>query len=122
MEHRCNARRPVSLDAVFESRALGRITCRVRDIGLGGVLVETSRLRPALNSIVALSFAVPVDGVSQWCRVLAIVVHHTDRGVGLMFEDLSPDTRMTVKCLIESAPGRFAYTLPVYAGRSASFG
>ena len=122
MEHRCNVRRPVSLDAVIETRALGRISCRVRNIGLGGVFVETARLRPALNSIVELSFVVPLDGASQCCRVLAIVVQHTERGVGLMFEELSPETRMVVKALTESAPGRFTYTLPVYAGRTATFG
>ncbi len=122
MEHRCNVRRPVSLDAVVESRALGRIPCRVRNIGLGGVFVETPRLKPAVNSIVELSFVAPLDGTSQCCRMLAIVVHHTERGVGLMFEELSPEMRMVVKCLTESAPDQFAYTLPVYAGRTATFG
>jgi hypothetical protein len=122
VEHRCNARRPVSLDAVVGSRALGRITCRVRNISLGGVLVEIPRLKPAVNSIVELSFAVPLDEANQCCRVVAIVVHHTERRVGLMFEELGPETRRAVKCLTESAPGEFAYTLPVYAGRTASLG
>ncbi len=122
MDHRYNSRRPIFLDAVIESRALGRIPCRVKNIGLGGVFLEIPRVKPALNSVVELSLSVPLNGTSCRCQMFGIVVHQTERGVGLMFEELSPADKAAVKSLAESAPGRFTHKLPIYAGRTANPG
>jgi hypothetical protein len=65
---------------------------------------------------------VPLNGGSHPCRISAMVVQRTDRGVGVMFEDLAADTRAVLKTLIDARPGRHTYTLPVYAVRRAAAG
>jgi hypothetical protein len=107
---------------VIESRPGDRIPGRIRNISLGGVFVELGARRPALNAIVDLSFSVPLNGGSHPCRISAMVVQRTDRGVGVMFEDLAADTRAVLKTLIDARPGRHTYTLPVYAVRRAAAG
>jgi hypothetical protein len=122
VEHRCNVRHPASLDTVIESRAGHRIPGRIKNLSLGGVFIETGRNRPALNTIVDLSFSLPLNGSSYPCRISAMVVQQTERGMGVMFEELSPETRAALKTLIESGPSRRSYRLPVYAVRRAAAG
>ena len=122
MEHRCNVRHPVSLDTVIRSRTGDRIPGRIKNISLGGVFIEAGLQRPALNTRVELSFSLPLNGGSHPCRIAAMVVQRTRRGVGLMFEDLSPETRAALKALLDAGASRPAYPLPDYAVRRAAAG
>jgi len=122
MEHRCNRRQAVSLDANVQCRRLGRMVGRIRNIGLGGLFIETGWRRPALNTIVELLFSIPLEGELCPCRIRALVVHRSERGVGLMFEELGPQIRSLLNRLTEHAPVAARHSLPVYAGRSAVAG
>ena len=122
MEHRCNTRRPVVLEALIECRGLGRVPGRIRNISLGGVFVETGRQRPAMNSIVDLCFSVPYRGGGYRCRISAMVVHRIEGGIGLMFEDLSPQIERVLRAVIDAGTGPSRYRLPVYADRGATAG
>jgi hypothetical protein len=122
MEHRCNMRRAVSLDANIQCRGSGLLVGRIRNIGLGGLFVETGWRRPALNTIVELSFNIPLNGELYPCRLRALVVHRSECGAGLMFEELGPQLRSLLSRIVEHELVPSRYSLPVYAGRSAVAG
>lgn len=79
-ERRIFTRVGTDIDVYVQSRGrlLGRF--RVSDLGLGGVFIDARSLELYPNDFAELVF--PHGGLFR-----AVVIRHTERGVGLMFQD-----------------------------------
>jgi len=92
-DHRRHARSDADFPVHIHFRNVGTIRGTARNLGVGGIFVETRGVAPPTRSLVTLRFAPrPSDPV----RVMdALVVHCADGGVGLMFESSPgiPDAR-----------------------------
>ena len=78
----------MSVDVVVNYRSLGLVKGRTRDIGLGGMFVETGRVNLPVNAMLDVSVLIEgAHGMSPF-RTGAIVVHSAEGGVGLMFTDV----------------------------------
>ncbi|QKT02932.1 PilZ domain-containing protein [Ectothiorhodospiraceae bacterium 2226] len=86
MEHRWSMRRDVLLDAVLYRNGITR--CRVSDLSLNGMFVETSDA-PGLEegAVVEAAFMLPRGGQSSFCRLHAKVARVTTEGAALTFLD-----------------------------------
>lgn len=98
MEHRCSIRKSLTLDVVINYRGLGLVRGRTRDIGMGGLFVDTGCVQLPANAMVDV--AVMLDGASRPLRIGAIVVHTRDSGAGLLFDELDPDCHDTLHQMI----------------------
>ena len=83
MEHRCSLRkayrRPVLLAASNTT-----VSVATRDVGLGGMFIETQDVALSINTPVSIEFA-PGDEPWRRFRLLAMVVRRTATGAGVMF-------------------------------------
>jgi len=55
MEHRYSIRKALVLDIELNHLRLGRVRCRTRDVGMGGMLVDTGSFWLPVNSIVKVA-------------------------------------------------------------------
>ena len=90
MEHRCSVRVPLALDVVIKSRSLGLVSGRTRNVGVGGMLVDTGPARLPVNTLVETSLVMLEQGREQVYDAFAVVIHSSDGGTGLMFSDMDP--------------------------------
>jgi len=88
MEHRYSIRKALVLDIELNHLLLGRVRCRTRDVGMGGLLVDTGSFWLPVNSIVKVALRLLDANVMRQFFVEALVVHNHDGGVGLMFNDV----------------------------------
>ena len=88
MEHRWSLRTPVALevDLIYESAS--ELSCKTRDIGLGGVFLEgDTATMPPKNANVELNFILNSGETTTKHKIKARVVRTADDGIGLMFRD-----------------------------------
>jgi hypothetical protein len=86
IEQRWSQRRAVSLGVeVFDHGSL-LTTCNSRDVGLGGIFLETEQNRLAQNQDVDLYFSLGDDRSTKH-KLKAKVVRVLSEGAGLMFKD-----------------------------------
>ncbi len=90
MEHRWNARRPLTVKAILHSPVLGPERVKIRDIGAGGVRVEVQDDVPATNLHVELVVVGNEHGILRIYRVPALIVWTSRNMVGLMFYEMNP--------------------------------
>ena len=88
LEHRCSERRVLTLNVVLNHRGIGLVRGRTCDICMGGMFVETGRIRLSLNALVEATLLFPEQGATHIHRAEAMVVHHKGSGAGLMFHDI----------------------------------
>ncbi|MEW7980313.1 MAG: PilZ domain-containing protein [Candidatus Sedimenticola endophacoides] len=87
IEHRRSARKPISMDVVVSCRNLGLVKGQTLDVGLGGMFVETGRVRLPVNTMINVSVLIEgAHGVSPF-KTGAMVVHRRNGGAGVMFID-----------------------------------
>lgn len=86
MERRWTTRTRMGLnvDVAFEGGAL--TGCRTRDIGLGGVFVDSGDQLP-LGQFVEITFKVPDGSAIEDAKIRAKVVRTVSEGMGFMFRD-----------------------------------
>lgn len=107
MEHRCSLRRPMKVDIVLNYRSLGLVRGRSRDVGMGGMFVETGRIQIPVNAMVDVSVMLDTaDGACAF-HAEAIVVHTNKGGIGMMFSDLKPGLHDLLHDLIYNERGRY---------------
>jgi hypothetical protein len=92
MEHRWSIRTPIRIEVDLDCPGLGQATARTRDIGLGGVFVESRELNPPRNATIELTFYLGSGDTRVAYRIKARVVRVTPEGVGLMFKDYDVNT------------------------------
>jgi hypothetical protein len=91
MEHRWSARRPVIGNVIVECPRIGLVRAALRDISLGGMLVETSAVMLPLNAPVSVVFDLRGDDGNEGYCLQAMIVRHATRGAGIMFLDPGSD-------------------------------
>ncbi len=88
MEHRYSIRKALILDIELNHLRLGRVRCKTRDLGMGGMFVDMGSSWLPANSIVEVALKLLDANVMRRFFIEALVVHNHDGGVGLMFNDV----------------------------------
>ena len=102
MEHRCSIRKPMELQVMLYKHGLPVQRALSRNLGLGGVLVDTGDTRWRKNEYLEVEF-IGADG-GQGMRVPAVVVHQSENGTGLMFDQVSGEQRRRLRAWLFSRP------------------
>lgn len=91
MEHRWSVRKPHQCSVIVDCPRGGLAAAQLRNIGVGGMFVETGKVDLPLNSLVNVAFALGRDESREEFCLSAMVVRRTDRGAGIMFLESEPD-------------------------------
>lgn len=90
MEHRWSVRKEYEGSVAVNSPNRGTALCRMRNIGLGGMFIETGTLVLPANTPVDIGFTLlDDDELLIPFRLQAIVVRRVSTGVGVMFLETS---------------------------------
>jgi hypothetical protein len=93
MEHRWSIRKQCEYGVAVNSPNSGTAIGRMRNIGLGGMLIETGALVLPMNAAVSVGFAlIDDDELENPFRLQGMVVHRTANGFGVMFLETAADT------------------------------
>lgn len=95
MEHRWSLRKTLQRPVLLSSPQHGTLSARMRDIGLGGMYVETDGPIPPLNALVSVSF-----GLGEWPHefcLRGLVVRRTASGAGIMFIETAPEVSAALR-------------------------
>jgi len=85
MEHRCSVRLPVAMNVLLYHNNIPVVHCKTRNIGVDGMFVRTGSLKFGTNTMLKVEFK-PGEGDSRHSHMVsALVVHHANDGMGLMF-------------------------------------
>ena len=85
MEHRCSVRLPVVVNVLLYHNNIPVVHCKTRNIGADGMFVRTGSLKYGTNTILKVEFK-PEEGKGSLSHIIpALVVHHANDGMGLMF-------------------------------------
>jgi len=104
MEHRYTERKLLRLGVVVTCPHLGLIRGRSRDVGLGGMFVQTDCVVMPLNAPVNVSFQPDAQRPLVCFEAQGMVIHQHAGGFGLMFDELQPACRDALRALLY-APG-----------------
>lgn len=100
MEHRCSIRILSEFDAVVNCRRVGVIHAKIKDLGFGGMFVETGSIALRPNTPVDVTVRVPEKGAAKPSRLRAWVVWAGPRGAGLMLRSFDDATYATLRKLV----------------------
>ncbi len=101
MENRYSARNPAALDVELHHGRTSFGTFKVRNISLEGMFVDTGPIHLYPSDLIDATLAVGRNSTATH-EVRAVVVHHTDEGIGLMFRDYEP-ALLGFLCFLSSA-------------------
>jgi hypothetical protein len=105
MEHRCSIRMPIKFDAVIHCRRVGTVPATIRDVGLGGMFVETGSTVLHPNTPVDVTTRVPENGADKLHRLRAWVVWTGRCGAGLMLRSFDDTTEVVLRSLVLGSSG-----------------
>jgi hypothetical protein len=105
MEHRCSIRIPSKFDVVVHCRRVGTVPATIRDVGLGGMFVETGSAVLHPNTPVDVTTRVPENGADQLHRFRAWVVWTGRCGAGLMLRSFDDATSVVLHGLVFGSSG-----------------
>jgi hypothetical protein len=91
MEHRCSLRKPIELQLLLYKHGLPVKIGICRNLGLGGLFVETGRYE--WREMEALQVELVGYNGKPSMRLPAVLIHHSERGAGLMFDAVSSEQR-----------------------------
>jgi hypothetical protein len=100
MEHRCSIRISSEVDAVVNCRRVGVVHATIRDVGLGGMFVETGSIALRLNTPVDVTVRVPGNGGHRPYRLRTWVVWVGSGGAGLMFRSFDDAAAIVLRKLV----------------------
>lgn len=89
MEHRCGSRKEIELSVLLYRQGLPVHSACTRDLGQGGVFVQTRNYPWRKHEILDVELVNEEDASSV--RLPAVVVHHREEGAGLMFDLVSAE-------------------------------
>jgi hypothetical protein len=95
MEHRCSVRKPIEFQLLLYKHGLPVQSGVSRNLGLGGLFIETGVNEWRKNEYLEVEF-LGHDG-NPIMKLAAVVVHHSEQGVGLMFDALSSEQRRILR-------------------------
>ena len=89
MEHRCSVRKPIECQLLLYKHGLPVQTGFCRNLGLGGLFIEIGSCEWRKNEYLEVEI-IGYNGKPSM-RLPAVVVHHSERGAGLMFDAVSSE-------------------------------
>ncbi|MCF6281964.1 MAG: PilZ domain-containing protein [Candidatus Polarisedimenticolaceae bacterium] len=89
MEHRFNQRKEMSLDVMINHQGLGLVNAQSTNISMGGMFIDTGRIRLPSNSAIKIFFTLDTECNNRTHDISAIVVRSTEHGVAIMFDGMS---------------------------------
>lgn len=95
MEHRCSVRKPFHFQLLLYKHGLPVQSGVCRNLGLGGMYITTDGYEWCKNEYLEVEF-VGADDQSRM-RLPAVVVHHGERGAGLMFDSITNEQRRKLR-------------------------
>lgn len=84
MEHRWNERKDTDFQVLLYRQGHAAITGRLRNLGLEGMYIETGPRDLAEGMVLHVAFSLEGQTGKQHLRLPALVVHHSEQGVGMM--------------------------------------
>lgn len=85
MEHRCSVRLPVAMNVLLYHNNIPVVHCKTRDISPDGMFVRSGPLKYKANTLLKVEFQAESNAVRKSHMLPAMVVHHSNSGLGLMF-------------------------------------
>jgi hypothetical protein len=107
----------LELQVVLSYPKLGIVGGRTRDLGRGGMFVDTGRVTVPRDEKLRVYLHLPGPDAEHFCVAEARVVHSRGGGVGLAFQQLDDATRNTLAELMAAPDPAGDAALP---GRPAS--
>jgi len=95
MEHRCSVRKSIEFQLLLYKHGLPIQSGISRNLGLGGMFINTGTYPWRKNEYLEVEI-LSSDGNSGM-RLPAVVVHHSEHGVGLMFDAISNEQRRILR-------------------------
>lgn len=90
MENRYSERKPVAITVELHQGCTRFGKFKARNISLDGMFVEAGPLNLYPGDLIEATLTVGPEATAVMYNVRAVVVHHTDEGLGLMFRDYDP--------------------------------
>lgn len=97
MEHRWSVRKPHRCRVVVESPRTDPVGAKLRNIGIGGMFVETDGIDLPLNAPVSVAFTLGRENDREDFRLPAMVVRRVPDGAGIMFLESDIDRLRTLR-------------------------
>lgn len=92
MEHRWSLRKPYRCSVTAYSPFRGTAIGRIRNVGMGGMFIETGVLIFSPYAPLYVKFSLDGDNeYSDEFHLESMVVRRTDSGLGVMFLEIEPD-------------------------------
>lgn len=85
MEHRCSVRLPFAMNVLLYHNNIPVVHCKTHDIGADGMFVKSGPLKYRTNTMLKVEFQSNKGGGRSSHMLTAMVVHHANNGLGLMF-------------------------------------
>ena len=85
MEHRCSVRLPIAMDVLLYHNNIPVVHCKTNDIGPEGMFVKSGSLKYRINTVLKVEFHTKKGVETKSYMLSAMVVHHANNGLGLMF-------------------------------------
>jgi hypothetical protein len=104
MDHRWSARKPVDGSVVVECSRVGKVSAIMRDISLGGMLIDTGPVAVPLKSRVIVGFYLVPNDQYSWYRLNATAVRHTEQGTAMIFLDCEGETIRALRAALYGPP------------------
>jgi len=104
MEHRCSVRKPIECQLLLYKHGLPVQTGICRNLGFDGLFIETVSCEWRKNEYLEVEI-IGYKGEPAM-RLPAVVIHHSERGAGLMFDTVTSEQHRILRgWLIGGASG-----------------
>lgn len=100
MEHRYTERKPTDLSVVINCPRVGLFRGNILNLSLGGMHVESDCVVMPLHAPVVVSFQPDSEKPASAIELQGMVVHQRGNSFGLMFDELEPAIRETLRDLL----------------------
>ena len=100
LEHRWSERLVTDREPVIIATGNDSVPATLCDASLGGLYLETDA-KLAKNASVQILLRMSNDNHAEWCRLQAVVVHQSDRGVGVLVDISKHQARHTLQALVQ---------------------
>lgn len=100
MEHRCSERWQIAIPVSIHRKEHPVTIGKTRNISLGGMFIETGSADFEQNACLEVELSIRLDHQPRRLHLPAVVAHVSERGIGLMFRSLSPESERVFQNLI----------------------
>ncbi len=122
MDSRSSIRRRLELQVVLSYPKLGMLSGCMRDLGRGGMFVDTGRVTVPRDEKLRVYLYLPGPDAEHFCVADARVVHSRGGGVGLAFQHLDDATRNALNELMAVPDTALDATMPGRPAAGSGYG